>query len=671
MATIINGGASSTPTTAGPSMIVSVSDGALDANLKSLTVNIKPKQNLNGYSSPWPAGGGKNLCPKLVSSTTHGVTLTVADNGVATLTGQSDTTNQAFGWVDFSLPAGTYIASGGNANYTLRIFNVTDNSTLAIVNSTSANVSFTLSATKAVAAFIRADSAVSVTTALTYYPMVRRSTDSDATYVPYENVCPITGWTSVKGARAGVNILPDSATMGSWMAGGNATISGGVVTATGSSSDYNTSLSTAKMGLNLLDGTTYYTFSIWYKSTANFTLVTQITGASTGVDDASIVRSRYANWQSAPNLPNSNGEWTRYTYTSRTITPEQLTLGSGEVLSWFMRFYFRSDATISIKSVQLEIGQSATPYQDSSVSPFSVSLGRTVYGGTLDVVSGKLVVDRAFVTINGTEQYWYAVDNRPNIYNVVFTDMTVKPIHQTVNVISNQGYTPTAYNYATMDSKTYALCMRAEENSQWRVYLRTPNTTLAALKSALGAQPLQIVYPLATPQTYTLTGTQVATLLGENHIWSDAGEVTIEYYTAMASIVAVQNRSTKAYVTIPVNKIAYETYSITPNQMLDLDSYRSESGVLLRTVLSHTASKIEFNTPHITNDSWQEVWNIIQDGFISAAERSVKIKYYDPDSNSYKTAKCYVPDIQYTIRNLDEVAGVINYDPIRVAFIEY
>ena len=90
---------------------------------------------------------GTNLCPKLVSSTTHGVTLTVADNGVATLTGQSDTTNQAFGWVDFSLPAGTYIASGGNANYTLRIFNVTDNSTLAIVNSTSANVSFTLSAT--------------------------------------------------------------------------------------------------------------------------------------------------------------------------------------------------------------------------------------------------------------------------------------------------------------------------------------------------------------------------------------------------------------------------------------------------------------------------------------------------------------------------------------------
>ena len=37
---------------------------------------------------------------------------------------------------------------------------------------------------------------------------------------------------------------------------------------------------------------------------------------------------------------------------------------------------------------------------------YTTSLGRTVYGGTLDVVSGVLTVDRAMVTLNGSESYW-------------------------------------------------------------------------------------------------------------------------------------------------------------------------------------------------------------------------------------------------------------------------
>ena len=38
----------------------------------------------------------------------------------------------------------------------------------------------------------------------------------------------------------------------------------------------------------------------------------------------------------------------------------------------------------------------------------------------------------------------------------------------------------------------------------------------------------QVVYELATPQTYQLTPTEVTLLLGENNIWSD-GEMTLTY----------------------------------------------------------------------------------------------------------------------------------------------
>jgi hypothetical protein len=40
---------------------------------------------------------------------------------------------------------------------------------------------------------------------------------------------------------------------------------------------------------------------------------------------------------------------------------------------------------------------------------------------------------------------------------------------------------------------------------------------------------IQFVVPLATPQTYQLTPTQIDSLLGRNSVWADSGDVTVEY----------------------------------------------------------------------------------------------------------------------------------------------
>ena len=39
----------------------------------------------------------------------------------------------------------------------------------------------------------------------------------------------------------------------------------------------------------------------------------------------------------------------------------------------------------------------------------------------------------------------------------------------------------------------------------------------------------QVVYALAEPVEYDLTPTEVNTLLGENNIWADCGDSTVEY----------------------------------------------------------------------------------------------------------------------------------------------
>lgn len=142
-------------------------------------------------------------------------------------------------------------------------------------------------------------------------------------------------------------------------------------------------------------------------------------------------------------------------------------------------------------------------------------------------------------------------------------------------------------------------------------------------------------------------------------------------YVKATGLLQVQNSGTSSWVKIPLKYIKIEEYQVTPDQMLDLDSYRSETGVLLRNPLSHTATKVEFNTPHIYRPDLNALLKIIKDGFISAKARDVKLKYYDQYTDDYKTGHFYVPDIEFTINHIDEDAGTILYNPVRIAFIEY
>ena len=54
-------------------------------------------------------------------------------------------------------------------------------------------------------------------------------------------------------------------------------------------------------------------------------------------------------------------------------------------------------------------------------------------------------------------------------------------------------------------------------------------STLQEFKDYVDTQDIQIVYPLYTPITYQLTTHQVTTLLGSNNIWSDTGDIDVDY----------------------------------------------------------------------------------------------------------------------------------------------
>ena len=123
--------------------------------------------------------------------------------------------------------------------------------------------------------------------------------------------------------------------------------------------------------------------------------------------------------------------------------------------------------------------------------------------------------------------------------------------------------------------------------------------------------------------------------------------------------------------TVPLTTIKYETYKITPDQRLDFNSTRSTDGVLHRNAVSHTASKIEYETPPMDSVKQAALMSGFRNAWTSYKERKCTVTYFDPETNDYKVGTFYMPDIQWIIRNVDNDRGIVNYNQTRIAFIEY
>lgn len=115
-------------------------------------------------------------------------------------------------------------------------------------------------------------------------------------------------------------------------------------------------------------------------------------------------------------------------------------------------------------------------------------------------------------------------------------------------------------------------------------------------------------------------------------------------------------------VIFPNDLILFGSFSITPNQRQDLDSYRDSTGYLHRNILPHKPSKIEFTTKVLHNADRAALESILKN------RDEYTLEYWDTE---YKTGKFYSPDVKYEIYDIDKVSGDIRYKPVRIAMIEY
>ena len=122
---------------------------------------------------------------------------------------------------------------------------------------------------------------------------------------------------------------------------------------------------------------------------------------------------------------------------------------------------------------------------------------------------------------------------------------------------------------------------------------------------------------------------------------------------------------------LPFKYIKVDGYNITPNQRMETEAKRDVTGLLHRNTVAHTASKIEFTTPYMTNSDLDDMITLFRNAWTNSTERKLVIEYYDMESNTYKTADVYMPDIKFEIDHIDNDHNIITYKETRVAFIEY
>ena len=122
---------------------------------------------------------------------------------------------------------------------------------------------------------------------------------------------------------------------------------------------------------------------------------------------------------------------------------------------------------------------------------------------------------------------------------------------------------------------------------------------------------------------------------------------------------------------LPMEFISIGSYKCTPDQRMESKANRAVTGLLHRTTVPHVATKIEFNTPIITNSELSILNGMLSANFTNAQERKITINYYDQETDSYRDAVCYMPDVSYNIDHIDQATNTVYYNNIRYAFIEY
>ena len=463
--------------------IASFSDGADAVPLTSLIANIDPKQDLHGYSKPWAPGAGSNIWDE--------------ETELGSIDGSGNLTPSTT-----MLRSKNYIPVVGGATYyfyfqsafVTHYWDANDN--YLSYNYRSSNGAYSVPADAAKMKFRLVDAYGTVY----QHDIAINYPSSVTTYSPYSNVCPIEGSTETTAYQFGGNVRQSVTDYSST----NPSFTQYRNYYAGDPCGYPRLTGTFKPGTYTLSFDTDYSgfdasrVCLWVKRKSDSAWY----NASSNGDLVAPTNQGYRSWCSGS---------THITGTFK-INEECEALGFG---------YYSYGVRAPYSNLMLEIGSTAHAYEEpKSKTPVTVSFGRTVYGGNVDVVNSRLALTYALETYTdasawSTTSAGYHYITLPSEYRTTGT-----PIINIYKGVSQRSYTQLEkYEGAISLDRNYLNIYddRYTDNTSWGTYLANNN--------------LQICFPLETPIEIDLEDPhEVESYLGVNNIYNDTGNTSASYY---------------------------------------------------------------------------------------------------------------------------------------------
>ena len=225
------------------------------------------------------------------------------------------------------------------------------------------------------------------------------------------------------------------------------------------------------------------------------------------------------------------------TYGSTTLwgnaNPHTFTLSTPQTVSCYLRVAMGAAVDNYKYTPQLEIGSISTEFEKGEGTDYTISLGSTYYGGTVDLATGVMTVTYYAHVFDGTEAI--------TTFTVLETNGRVEfPLDGVRPFSDDYQYCSHLVHNASWTSDTAHFYVNAYQ-SGYSAVLTAPYLTQESFRAWLAQQyangtPVKLVYRLYTPLTISLTPTQILSLTQTdkytprlNTIYTDASAVQVGY----------------------------------------------------------------------------------------------------------------------------------------------
>lgn len=461
----------------------------------SVVTKFTPRQE--GSGDPYPAGGGKNLLPNTVKTqTVNGVTFTVNADGSIVANGTATEDTYFFVNSSLYLDADTYILNGcynGGQGTTYYLYVYVPSENVRHICYGNEDIAFTLKANCEIQVIIKIATGVSMNNA-TFYPMIRKATNTDPTFAPYSNIRPIVPWTELSATRTGKNLLDFPDVSDKTLNGVTWNCSGGAVTVRGTASD-DSYTSAATLGISFTGSLPPGDYKV-VGSGSNISVICRVRENGSN-------RYYYAN-----NIFTIDGK-------NKILNVIYCQVGAGKTVNeTIYPMLIRADET----------DLSYEPYQGDT---YTDTLETPVYGGKMNWSTGELTVTHAMYTITGAESKFDWSTNNAGLKRAII------PIPQT-HVPTSDANSVDYCSHAP-SGNTQGMTAGASINATY-MYIMLPTVQPQTKEEAIAwfaaqyaaGTPVQFAYELAEPYTIQCTAHDIPALVGVNTLYGDGDSIAVK-----------------------------------------------------------------------------------------------------------------------------------------------